>query len=77
MDLIMEWLPWVALTVGAFVDLVGLFVALPAILFPLLEVIALPMAIGGLCAAIWGGHTIYLQRQLDKAQARYLAEYHE
>ena len=77
MDLIMEWLPWVALIVGAIVGLVGLFVALPAIFFPLLEDIALPMAIGGLCAAIGGGHTIYSQRQLDKAPARYLAEYHE
>ena len=73
----MEWLPWAALIGGAIVGLVGLIVAVPAIFVPLLEAIALPMAIGGLCAAAWGGYTIYSRGQLEDAQTRYLEEYRE
>ena len=73
----MEWLPLIALIGGAIIGVVGLLVALPGIFFPLLELIAVPMAIGGLCAAVWGGHTLYSQRQLDAAQTRYLEEYQE
>lgn len=77
MDLIMEWLPWVALIVGTIVGTVGIVVAIPAIVFPPLEAFALMMAFGGFGAAIWGGHTIYSQHQLEEAQTRYLEEYRE
>lgn len=73
----MEWLPWAALVVGTIVFVVGLVVALPAVFFPPLEAFALMMAFGGLGAAIWGGHAIYSQCQLEDAQTRYLEEYRE
>lgn len=76
-DLIMEWLPLAALIGGLIVCIVGSVVALPAIFFPPLELIALPMAFGGLAVAIWGGYTIHSQRQLEGAQTRYLEEYRE
>lgn len=75
MDLAMEWLPWAALIGGALVGMIGLIVALPAIVFPPLEAVALGMAIGGFGTACWGGYTIYGQSQLEEAQTLYLAEY--
>ncbi len=77
MDLIVEWLPWIALIGGLIVGLVGSIVAIPAIVFPPLEAVALMMAFGGFGAAFWGGYTIYSERQLDAAQTRYLEEYQE
>ena len=73
----MEWLPLAALIGGLIVGIVGLLVALPAIFFPPLELIAVPMAIGGLGVAIWGGYNIHSQHQLEEARTRYLEEYRE
>lgn len=77
MDLIMEWLPWAALIGGLIVGIVGSIVAIPFIVVPPLEAIALTMAFGGFGVAIWGGYNIHSQGQLEKAQTRYLEEYHE
>lgn len=77
MDLIMEWLPWAALIGGLIVGIVGSIVAIPFIVVPPLEAIALTMAFGGFGVAIWGGYNIHSQRQLEGAQTRYLEEYHE
>ena len=73
----MEWLPWIALIGGLIVGLVGSIVAIPAIVFPPLEAVALMMAFGGFGSALWGGYTIYSQRQLEEAHTRYLEEYQE
>ena len=71
MDQVMEWPPMVAIVGGLFVGVIGAVVALPAVVFPPFEAIALAMVFGGFGAAIWGGDTIYSQNQLEKAQARY------
>lgn len=73
----MEWLPWAALIIGGIVCLVGIVVAIPAVVVPPLEAVALMMAFGGFGAAAWGGHAIYSQCQLEDAQTRYLEEYGE
>lgn len=77
MDIIMEWLPWIALIGGIIVGLIGSIVAIPAIVFPPLEAVALMMVFGGFGTAFWGGYTIYSQQQLDAAQTRYVEEYQE
>ena len=74
----MDWtaIAWIAaIIVGSILLIVGAIVAVPAIVVPPLEAVALTMVFGGIGLLVWSSVSLHSHNRIEKATAEYERSY--